>query len=58
MKCLGHIKNIIPRIAVKNNHLWASEFLSFKSALPALWKVALLTSNKNVLSVGIGSSNS
>ena len=27
-------------------------------ALPALWKVALLTSNKIVLSVGIGSSNS
>ena len=44
--------------AVKDNHFWDSEFLSFKSALPALWKVALLTSNKIVLSVGIGSSNS
>ena len=47
----------MPRKAVINNHFWESEFLSFKSALPALWKVALLTSNNIVLSVGIGSTN-
>ena len=54
----GLIVNNGKRKAVKNNHFWDSEFLSLKSALPALWKVALLTSNKIVLSVGIGSSNS
>ena len=49
-------KDLLPVLSL--DMFLESEFLSFKSALPALWKVALLTSNKIVLSVGIGSSNS
>ena len=53
-----HIKKVIPKKEVISNHLWELELFLLISSLPALWNVAILTSNKIVFSVGIGSSNS